>query len=440
MAKKHFGVVAGGLVLGMLLFNPAFGSKAYAGGQSDAASGTAASGGKISIIMQQPDLNDGTYAQFAAFEKKTGIKIEIEQLPNDQFHNLVTARAATNDLGDMVAYHVGALFRALNPEKNFVDVTNEPYMKNLDEQYLSTVAVDGKVYGPPVLPVNAGGVIYNTKIYKQLGLKVPATWKELMDNCQAIKDKGINPVVGTFQVVSTSQMIWLSDFYNVAAQIPSFAADYTANKLRLVNVPPYVRSFEKMVEVYKRGFYNKDYLSTSRDAGLTMLAKGEAAHYFGLTREIGNIARNTPELVNDIGFFAQPSDDPKINGMTIWMPHAYYIAKTTKNLEKAKLFQEYMSSPEAAAVYAERMVPTGPFLIKNVKLPDTIYPAIKSAVSYVNSGKTSAAQEFVSPVKGPNVPQICMEASTGGKTALETVAAIDEDNKKYAKQLGLPGW
>lgn len=407
---------------------------------SDLSENPPAAGGTLEFIMQQPDLNDGTYAQYEDFEAKTGVKISIEQLPTEQFGNLVLARAATNDLADLLGYHVGALLRALNPEENLIDITNEEFINNLDGQFINSVTVNGKIYGTPVLPINGGGVVYNKKVYEGLGLKVPKTWAELMDNCQAILDGGIIPVVGTFQVSSTAQMIWLSDFYNVTAAVPNFAEEYTANRIRLAETPVYVRSFEKMEEVYKRGFYNKDYLSTGRDDGLAKLARGEAAHYFGLTREINNIATNTPEYVEDIGFFPLPSDDAGIDGLTIWVPHGYYICKTTKNPEGARLFQEYMSSSDSVLAYTAKMAPTGPFLVKNVEMPKDIYPAIQTAVEYVENGKTQAAQEFVSPIKGPNTPQICVEASTGVKSPLEAAEAIDEDNAKFAKQLGLEGW
>jgi raffinose/stachyose/melibiose transport system substrate-binding protein len=84
--------------------------------------------------------------------------------------------------------------------------------------------------------------------------------------------------------------------------------------------------------------------------------------------------------------------------------------------------------------------PDGAFAIKNVKMPDTLFPASKDAIAYINANRTAPALEFLSPVKGPNLPQICVEAGMGLKTPAECAAEYDRDVEKQAKQLRLPGW
>jgi len=59
---------------------------------------------------------------------------------------------------------------------------------------------------------------------------------------------------------------------------------------------------------------------------------------------------------------------------------------------------------------------------------------------YIDAGKSSLALEFLSPIKGPNLPQICVEVGSGMKTALQAAQAYDEDVKAQAQQLGLEGW
>jgi raffinose/stachyose/melibiose transport system substrate-binding protein len=48
--------------------------------------------------------------------------------------------------------------------------------------------------------------------------------------------------------------------------------------------------------------------------------------------------------------------------------------------------------------------------------------------------------EFLSPIKGPNLEQICVAVGTGQMDAATAAADYDEDVKKQAQQLGLPGW
>ena len=87
-----------------------------------------------------------------------------------------------------------------------------------------------------------------------------------------------------------------------------------------------------------------------------------------------------------------------------------------------------------------KSAPNGPPAIKDVKLPDNVYAAVKDMIPYFDEGKTAPALEFLSPLKGPNLPQITSEVGGGMKSAKEGAAAYDQDVEKQAKQLGLKGW
>ena len=117
----------------------------------------------------------------------------------------------------------------------------------------------------------------------------------------------------------------LADFYNVQAEVPTFADDYTANKAKYATTPAAVRGFEHLEEAFKAGYFNEDFGAASYDDGLRMVATGEAAHYPMLTFAIGAIKQNYPGQLNDVGFFAQPGPDASKNGLTVWMPAALYI-------------------------------------------------------------------------------------------------------------------
>ena len=98
----------------------------------------------------------------------------------------------------------------------------------------------------------------------------------------------------------------LADFYNVQAEVPTFADDYTANKAKYATTPAAVRGFEHLQQGFEAGWWNEDFGAASYDDGLRMVASGEAAHYPMLTFAIGAIQQNFPDELNDVGFFAQP--------------------------------------------------------------------------------------------------------------------------------------
>jgi len=61
-------------------------------------------------------------------------------------------------------------------------------------------------------------------------------------------------------------------------------------------------------------------------------------------------------------------------------------------------------------------------------------------MKYYDSGNTAPALEFITSVKGPNSPQICVEVGSGMRSPLESATDYDKDVEKQAKQLGLEGW
>lgn len=159
-----------------------------------------------------------------------------------------------------------------------------------------------------------------------------------------------------------------------------------------------------------------------------------------LSFALSTIAINWPDKVNDIGFFAQPGADASKNGATIWMPAGTYIPKTSKNIEAAKDFLAFIASPEGVDAINAKVPPQGPYLIKGTTLPDDVLPAVKDIAAYIDSGNSTPALEFLSPIKGPTLEQICVAVGTGQMTPEEAAANYDEDVKKQAQQLGLPGW
>jgi raffinose/stachyose/melibiose transport system substrate-binding protein len=117
-----------------------------------------------------------------------------------------------------------------------------------------------------------------------------------------------------------------------------------------------------------------------------------------------------------------------------------YIPKTSKHVAEAKDFLGFVGSKAGVDAVNAKVPPQGPYMIKGVKLPDDALPAVKDIASYVDSGKGIPALEFFSPVKGPNLEQICVAVGSGQMTPQDAASNYDKDVEKEAKQLGLPGW
>lgn len=439
--KRIVSLVSGLLIAGLLA--------GCGGGSSD--TGNVLSSGapdqseqKVTISYLVNNVQSTVEAANALVEafqaKHPNITVEIETYPaGSEGDNLVKTKLATGDMTDVFLYNSGSLMQALNPEKNLLDLTDEAFQENVVDSYKPTVSFNGKIYAAPISTASGGGWFYNKKVYADLNLSVPKTWDELMANNDKIKAAGITPIIGTYKDSFTSQLIVLSDFFNVQSAESSFAADYTANKAKYATTPAALRSFQKLEQTV--GYMNKDFLALTLDNGLKMLAEGTGAHYPMLTQAIPSLLQNYPDKMDDIGFFAQPGDDAETNGLTVWMSAGVYIYKNSKHIEASKTFLSFIASVEGTEAMGKAVAPTGPYFIKGAKLPDGVPQIVTDMLPYFESdGATAPALEFLSPIKGPNLMNITVEVGAGMRSAADGAAMYDKDVEKQAQQLGLEGW
>ena len=115
-------------------------------------------------------------ALIAAFDRENpNIKIKLELGPQGaELDNMVKTRLATQEMTDVFAYNAGSLFQALKPESQLQPVNDEAWVENLDEASRAdrvserpglTAHRHGSAFG--------GGILYNKKVYEDLGLEVP---------------------------------------------------------------------------------------------------------------------------------------------------------------------------------------------------------------------------------------------------------------------------
>ncbi len=383
---------------------------------------------------------EGISAAFTA--ANPDIVLELETRPGGgEGDNIVKTRLATGEMTDVFAYNSGSLFQAINPEANLLDLSDLESQANVLDSFKPTVSAGGKVYGVPVGSAMGGGIFYHRPTYEELGLSVPKTWAEFMENNAKIKEAGKAAVGGTFGATWTSQLFVLADYFNVQAQVPDFADKYTANEIKYASTPAAVRGFEHLQEVYEAGVMNADYGAATFEEGVAMVATGDVVHYPMLTFAIGAIAQNNPDELNDVGFFAQPGDDPNSNGLTVWMPGGVYMPKTAQNVEEGKKLLNFIASVAGCDAQTEANGFQGPYLVKGCDAPADVVPAVSDMMPYFEAdGRTAPALEFLSPVKGPALEQITVEVGSGIRSAADGAALYDQDVEKQAKQLGLPNW
>ncbi|WP_405775196.1 ABC transporter substrate-binding protein [Streptomyces sp. NBC_01538] len=150
---------------------------------------TACSGGSDRVggdpntleVWTRSDPDDAaTYDRvFAAFTKKTGIRVDYQPVVN--FDQQLQTRASTRDLPDVMvndtalmgSYQSQGLLKPITPE------SIAGHDQITAKSWSSTVGIDGKHYGIPYSR-QAQTLMIRTDWLRRLGLEAPTTWQEML--------------------------------------------------------------------------------------------------------------------------------------------------------------------------------------------------------------------------------------------------------------------
>ncbi|MEP6828079.1 MAG: hypothetical protein ABJA10_08390, partial [Aestuariivirga sp.] len=113
---------------------------------------SAAFGDAKVTLTYQVDANwikDGERKLAKKFEEQTGIAIDFQIVPADQFFNVLKTKLNTGEATDIFGGQSGVTDLTLNYNvaKNAVDLSNEPWAKQEDPIVAAQSTVGGKLYG-----------------------------------------------------------------------------------------------------------------------------------------------------------------------------------------------------------------------------------------------------------------------------------------------------
>ncbi|MBD0382957.1 ABC transporter substrate-binding protein [Paenibacillus sedimenti] len=121
--------------------------------------------------------------------KKTHLNVQIKDIHSrdEPYSDFLVTKDAVGEFPDLVE---------MRNTQMFVDAGLLSEMPQ-DIQYLfgDIPKVNGKVYNAPIAAIPPNGIIYNKKLFRQLGIDHgPQTYQEFMDICRKIKQSGISPL------------------------------------------------------------------------------------------------------------------------------------------------------------------------------------------------------------------------------------------------------
>lgn len=332
--------------------------------------------------MSEQSKRDGLDNLIALFsEKHPEVIVEVEATDFSNFSATLKTKIAAGDAPDIIFGRPKG-YMELVEAGQIADLSDEAFLSQIADTALSSMKVDGKVYGLP-MDVQSMGVFYNKELFAANGWQVPETYSELIALCKEIQQAGITPFAFGFKDAWTAQVVFQSDFSGYPlSSIPDFYRDTASREKRFVDYPELIDSFARYAERLQYG--SKDPFSIDYSRQLAMVATGEAAMVMQGNWSVGDIRRANPE--GDFGYFLNPSSDEKEkNLLNIAVDDAFMVSSQSTNRDLVSSFLEVFASPEGAKTWAEtaKVIP----VVKNVQL-DELDQMLKDIQSYIEKGQT----------------------------------------------------
>ena len=301
------------------------------------------------LVITYDDLNPKPKEAFeAAVEafKKANPDINVSvNITDREAHKNTIRNALQNDSPDVIAWYPGNRMGPFVDAGLMMDISDlwasDPNLSSKFNAIKPTMTRGGKQWGVPY-SYYQWGVYYRKDIYDKLGLKEPKTWDELIANCDALKGAGVTPfTIGTKYLWTAAGVF---DYLNLRTNGYDVHNDLTAGKIKYTD-PRIKATFANWKTMLERCSFVKNHANMSWQDAIAPFANGDAAMYV-----MGNFSVNG---YKDAGLKDEQIDFFQFPEITAGLPRAeeapadaLFIPAKAKNVENAKKFLAFISTPE----------------------------------------------------------------------------------------------
>ena len=342
-------LTAGLLGCGNATADPAGSSGAMASETANGGSGT----GKVQVefLQGKPEGVDAYEEVIRLFEQEND-EIDVEQVNLPDTYTVLTTRLSSEEYPDLFNHFpLRPDFEVLAQSGQVLELTGDGYLKHVNPSILEmSKTEEGKVYALP-LTINTMGLYINKELLDAYGLSVPSTYEELIAMLETAADKENGRFLFACKDTWTLWQMMdrlLGQLYMNSGN--DFAADFAAigrGDKKAEDIPEIVRAAQQMLELFS--FSQEDPFGTSFPQMCDDFANGRGIAFFQGTWAYPNIKKVNPDL--DFIFVPLPAEEGQKAYLSMNIDIGLCIPEGSKNIDGAKKFLAFISTPENAQVF-----------------------------------------------------------------------------------------
>ncbi|MDB5082846.1 MAG: msmE 25 [Chloroflexi bacterium] len=397
----------------------------------------------LTLIASQGWIKEPEQALAKKFEEQTGIHIDYQIIPADQYFNVLKTKLNSGQGPDIFGGQTGAgqLVGDYNVEKNAVDLSGEEWVKREDPISVNETTVNGKVYGQTIWDTKGGTFVvnYNKAIFQQLGITVPKNYAEFKAAGQKILAAGITPI---YEPVADGwhHVLWFPHQGPRFEELtPGLKDSLNANKTKFADNKDMQTALSQLQEMYTIGFFGSNALSDTGDQTEAKLSSGKFAMNLNTMNEPAAVEKAFPNMKADtFGYFPMPLADNQFVAIQPGGP-SKFVYSGSKNVAAAKQYLAFLAQPDNLQFLLDSE-PTFSYLnfsgVKdkfNTEQKNffTAYPktgtVYQASVTYLNAQWFDMGKDMVAMFSGSMQP-------------LDVLKKIDSRRATSAKTANDPAW
>jgi len=377
---------------------------------------------KLTLIYWDPSHKDIQDKMHAIFVKENpGVSIETEQVPGDQYDQVLKTRLLAGN-GPDVMFYWGFAINRYGRQGFYGDITNESFAKNILPAYLGFATYDGKIWGVP-LNVNTYGVFYNKTLFAKAGITaMPKTYADFLAICEKLKQAGITPLArGAKDLWTGLHETGPLEANFVLGKDPTFQYDLYSGKTTFSSNPAFRDYLKRYIELVNKGYFVKGALGLDHTQSTQLIADGKVAMEMFLSLGYGEIVGFNKSA--DIGYFPLPDDQGNVywsgapdNGIGYWIKG--------KNIPLAKRLVGFYARPDINQMFNEA-IQTIP-CIKGAS-PKLAAPVAQLAVDLAKTKTLFTWFDGPWPFKASDVYRSAIQSIHSGDQDIDKItAALDQ--------------
>lgn len=396
----------------------------------------------LTYLASQGWVYDAEQELGKKFEEQTGIAIDYQIVPADQYFNLLRTKLNSGEAPDIFGGQSGVsdLKLQYNVQKNAVDLSNEPWASKLDPLVAAQSTVDGKLYGMTYWDTVGGSWVinYNKKMFADNGIAVPTNYAGLKSACETLLAKGIQPMLEPV-ADGWHHVLWFAELGpRYEEETPGLAAQLNANKATFAGTAAMLSAVTEMKDLFDSGCWGKTALADTFADRTKAIATGQVAMVVAGTSFGAELAHDYPDTnPADYGVFLMPLADNQVLNLNPAGP-TMFISSASPHIAEAKKYFEFLTEPENMKFFVDN-VPnaTGlPFEGVAKKLP----PDIQAFMANPKRGTVyQTAVTYVNP-QWMDIGKDLTAMFTGAMTPEDVLSGIDKRRAALAKAAKDPAW